>query len=130
MKAQTPTPEREPVPSGKQIPFYWKTTCHTCRAAKKSLEAQAVPIEPIDIMKHPPSERTLRQLIGKYGARGMIRRNAKEYRTLHVGKMEMSDGALAKFLRNHPDVACRPIVIVRGQAFLSKDPEFARSPSA
>ncbi|MDG6970691.1 MAG: hypothetical protein JRN54_06240 [Nitrososphaerota archaeon] len=58
MKAQTPTPEREPVLSGKQIPFYRKTTCHTCRAAKKSLEAQAIPIEPIDIMKHPPSERT------------------------------------------------------------------------
>lgn len=108
---------------GRLIPFYWKTTCHTCRIAKKDFEARKVPIVPIDILKIPPSKKVLRQLIGRYGAEGMIRKNAREYRTLHVGKMKMPDERLAGFLHEHPDVACRPIVLVGVRAFLAKDPE-------
>lgn len=117
--------ESEPVQrGGKPIPFYWKTTCHTCRTSKKSLEEQAVPIAPINILENPPSKDVLRQLIRRYGAKGMVRKNAKEYRTLHVSGMKMSDQELTEFLHKHPDVACRPIVIVEKHAFLSRDPSF------
>lgn len=105
------------------IPFYWKLTCHTCRVAKKGLE-QSVELEPIDILTNPPSEKVFRALISKYGAREMTRRNSRDYKELKVGKKmkNLSDNEFAALFNVHPDLASRPIVLVDGEAYLTRDP--------
>ncbi|MDG6905549.1 MAG: hypothetical protein JRN20_07185 [Nitrososphaerota archaeon] len=108
------------------IPFYWKTTCHTCRVAKLDLEKTGVPILPIDIMATPPSKKILKMLVKRYGAKNMIRRNSKDYRALGVGKVKLNEEETVNLLHDHPDLANRPIVLVNGEAFLSKDPELQK----
>ena len=108
------------------VPFYWKTTCHTCRVAKLDLEKTGAPIQPIDIMTNPPSKKTLTMLVKKYGAMNMIRRNSKDYRALGVGKMKLNEEELVNLLHDNPDLANRPIVLVNGRAYLSRDPEFQK----
>ncbi|HZW56580.1 MAG TPA: ArsC/Spx/MgsR family protein [Nitrososphaerales archaeon] len=108
------------------IPFYWKTSCHTCRTAKKDLENKSVPIEPIDIIKSPPSVEILRTLVAKYGIKGMIRKNSRDYKDLAVGKMNLTEDRVVKLLHAHPDLASRPIVVTATGVFLSKDPELQR----
>lgn len=105
------------------IPFYWKTTCHTCRSVKTELENRGINIKPIDIMKKPPPRRILKELISHYGAPNMIRRNSKDYKELGVGKMKknLSQDRLVTLLHSHPDLAMRPILITKNGAILSKD---------
>ena len=108
------------------VPFYWKITCHTCRVTKTNLEKVGAQIQPIDIMTNPPSKKTLTMLVKKYGAKSMIRRNSKDYRALGVGKMKLNEEETVNLLHDHPDLANRPIVLVNGQPYLSRDPEFQK----
>ena len=108
------------------VPFYWKTTCHTCRVAKMDLEKMGAPIEPIDIITNPPSKKTLMMLVKKYGTKNMIRRNSKDYRALGVGSIKLNEVEVVELLHDHPDLASRPIVLVNGKAYLSRDPEFQK----
>ena len=106
------------------IPFYWKTTCHTCRAAKKELEEEKmVAIDPIDIMKTPPSKEILQTLVGKYGIKAMIRKNSRDYKELGVSSMTLTPERVVRLLHAHPDLAARPIVVTSSGVFLSRDPE-------
>jgi arsenate reductase (glutaredoxin) len=105
------------------IPFYWKPTCHTCHGAKKNLEGKHIELEPIDIITDPPSKQVFKALISKYGAKEMIRRNSKDYKELEVGKMKLSDNDLASLLGTHPDLSSRPIVLVDGDVYLTRDPK-------
>ncbi len=103
------------------IPFFWKTTCHTCKLAKSDFEDRGIKIRPIDITKEPPSKRVLKDLVSRYGARNMIRRNSKDYKQLGVGKMQLSDKGVVDLLHAHPDLSSRPIVVTTKGVFLSKD---------
>ena len=110
------------------IPFFWKTTCHTCRASKIELERRRVDLNAIDIIKRPPSKRVLKLLARKYGVKNMIRRNSKDYKALGVGKMKLTENRIVGLLHSHPDLAARPIVITKKNGpFLSRDPEFLKN---
>ena len=94
----------------KELTFYHKPTCVTCKKAKAYLGQLGCKLNERDLIKSPPTAGELKALMGSQPVAAFLRKNAPEYKKLVDGKT-LPDAALLQLMVKEPNLIKRPIVI-------------------
>jgi arsenate reductase (glutaredoxin) len=110
------------------ITVYQKPTCTTCRQVHAALRDAGVDFDAVDYYVDPIPKAKLKELLRKTGlsARQLLRTNEAVYKTLGLGRRELSDDEIVELMVEHPDLIQRPIVERGARAILARPAERLR----
>jgi arsenate reductase len=108
-----------------KLRVYHYPQCSTCKKALKWLAARDVAIELIDIVKHPPSKRELREVLSSAGVplKKLFNTSGASYREGKFGERlpSMSEAEALDALAADGKLIKRPLVLGKGLALVGFD---------
>ncbi len=95
------------------ITIFHNPNCGTSRNVLAMIRNSGVEPEVIQYLKTPPSNERLRDLAAAIGTgvRGLLRQKGTPYDELGLGDTKWTDAQLLDFIRKHPVLLQRPIVV-------------------
>lgn len=95
------------------ITIYHNPACATSRNVLALIRNSGEEPRVIEYLKTPPDRATLKQLIAAMGisVRDLLRQKGTPYEELGLGDAKWSDAQLIDFMRAHPLLINRPIVV-------------------
>jgi arsenate reductase (glutaredoxin) len=95
------------------VTIFHNPACGTSRNALAMIRASGIEPEVVEYLKTPPSKERLRELIAAMGVpvRKVLREKGTPYAELKLDDPTWSDEALLDFMREHPILINRPIVV-------------------
>lgn len=96
------------------LTFYDKTTCGTCKKAKKYLNEQNVSFETIDIVNESPSREFLEKHIDEANLKAYLNSRSKPYREHKMSQNLPTKAEAIDIMLQDPNLIKRPIII-RGE---------------
>jgi arsenate reductase (glutaredoxin) len=105
-----------------RIVVYQKPTCTTCRQVFNALKESGVDFEAVDYYTDPIPKDKLKELLRKTGLspRELLRTKEPIYKTLRIGKRDLSDSEIIDLMVANPDLIQRPIVERGERAILAR----------
>jgi arsenate reductase len=110
------------------VTIYHNPRCSNSRAALEILREAGHTPEIIAYLETPPDVATLRQLLERMGlsARDLLRAKEPVYAELDLANPQWSEAELMDFMRAHPALINRPIVVTAKGVRLCRPPETVR----
>lgn len=102
--------------------FYQKSTCSTCRKAKKWLQEQGMKVEEIDL-NQCLSESEIEKLIGSRDYLKFLNFRNEVYRERKMKTNPPSRAEAIKLMSKHPNLIRRPILVHGSKIALGFDEE-------
>ena len=95
------------------VTIYHNPKCGTSRNTLAMIRDAGIEPTVIDYLKNPPDRATLKSLIARMGvpARSLLREKEAVYAELELGDPKWSEAQLIGFMREHPILINRPIVV-------------------
>ena len=109
--------------------FYQKSTCSTCRKAKKWLQEQSVKVEEIDL-NQGLSEAEIEKLMGTREYIKFLNFRNELYRERKMKTNPPSRAEAIKLMSQHPNLIRRPILVHGSKIALGFDEEQFRELSS
>ncbi len=105
--------------------IYHNPRCSKSRQTLELLRQYGIEPEVVLYLEHPPSVKTLKELVGKLGIapRALLRKGEEEYKLAGLDDATLSDSAVLSALHAHPKLIERPIVVKGERAVLGRPPE-------
>ena len=97
--------------SEKQIIFYDKKTCGTCKKAKIYLDEGRYDYQVIDINKTPPPRDLLEKYVDESDIKKFLNSRSKIYREKEFSKQLPKKTEAIDLMLEHPDLIKRPVII-------------------
>jgi Spx/MgsR family transcriptional regulator len=104
------------------VKFYQKSTCTTCRKAKKWLQNQAVKVEEIDL-DQGLSEQEIEVLIGRRDYTKFLNFRNELYRERKMKTTPPPRAEAIQLMSQHPNLIRRPILVRGSKVVLGFDEE-------
>lgn len=114
------------------ITIYHNPRCSKSRetlALIETLNTTGAPVNVVEYLKTPPTVDELETLHRQLGrpVRDMLRDGEEPYKTLELGRAELSDAEAYAAIAAQPILLQRPIVVYRGKAAIGRPPEAVRA---
>ncbi|WP_040497619.1 arsenate reductase (glutaredoxin) [Fulvivirga imtechensis] len=106
------------------LTIYHNPRCSKSRQALQIIEDSGAMVEVVEYLKTPPSNESLRKVIGQLGIKPeeLVRKGEAIYKERYKGK-KLSDDEWIEAMVENPVLIERPIVIKEGKAVLGRPPE-------
>ncbi|NKB44712.1 MAG: arsenate reductase (glutaredoxin) [Alphaproteobacteria bacterium] len=105
------------------VTIYHNPRCSKSRQTLALIEEQGIAPTIVTYLDTPPSQATLKDILGKMGAApGDIVRK-KDAKEAGLDIASMSDAAIVKAMTEHPAIIERPIVVSGKKAAMGRPPE-------
>jgi len=107
------------------VTIYHNPRCSKSRKTLDLLRQRNIEPEIIDYLNNPPTTTELTAILSKLDMKltDIIRTGEQDYRAAREELAAMSKAELIEWLRQHPKVIQRPIVVVDQQARIGRPPE-------
>lgn len=107
------------------VTIYHNPRCSKSRKTLDLLRQRNIEPEIIDYLNNPPTTTQLTAVLNKLGmgVADIIRTGEPEYRAAREELAAMPEDKLIEWLRQHPKVIQRPIVVADQQARVGRPPE-------
>lgn len=96
------------------IQFYGYSKCSSCLKAKKWFKEHDIPFEDIDITSHPPTKKTLHDILqsGVYTLKQLFNTSGQLYREMQMKDKigTKADAELVNLLSQHGKLVKRPLI--------------------
>jgi arsenate reductase (glutaredoxin) len=102
--------------------LYWKSTCSTCRNARKFLRDSGAKFEEIDLNRGV-SEKDLDALIGDRDYKKFLNTRNELYREKKMKQSPPTRAEALALMAKHPNLVKRPILVNGKNMLLGFDPE-------
>jgi arsenate reductase (glutaredoxin) len=111
------------APKDSDWTVYHNPRCSKSRCALELLRDRGISPTVVEYLKDPPSEATLRDLLGRLGlrARDIVRTKEEKFASLRIDLEDES--AVIQAIAKHPELLERPIVVRGKRAVLGRPPE-------
>lgn len=114
------------------ITIYHNPRCSKSRetlALIETLNTTGAPVNVVEYLKTPPTVEELEMLHRQLGrpVRDMLRDGEEPYKTMDLGRAELTDAEAYAAIAAHPILLQRPIVVYRGKAAIARPPEAVRA---
>jgi len=105
----------------KTLQFFGKSTCSTCRKARKSLQKQGYHLNVRDLVKHRLTSTELQKLIGKRDHKDFLNPRSEIYRKKKMKENPPSRREAVGMMAMNPDLIRRPVVVAGGHVAIGYD---------
>lgn len=104
--------------------IYHNPRCSKSRQTLELINKKKIKVEIIDYLKHPPTQKTLKEILKKLNiqAEDLVRKGESTYKEKFKGK-DISNSQWIKILTQNPKLIERPIVIKGNKAIIGRPPE-------
>jgi Spx/MgsR family transcriptional regulator len=107
--------------AGKTVNFLQKSTCATCRKARRFLENRGVHIHYRDLVKERLSPSELEKLIGKHDHEDFLNPRSEVFRKKKMKDKPPSRRDAIKLMARNPDLIRRPVIVAGGRVVVGYD---------
>ena len=105
----------------KEARFLHKTTCSTCRKARKFMESRGFHLRIRDLSNDRLSAAELEKLIGNRDYRDFLNTRNKLYREKNMKKNPPSREEAIRLMVEEPNLIRRPVIVAGGRVVLGFD---------
>lgn len=107
--------------------LYHNPRCSKSRALLTLLRQKGLAPELLLYLQNPPDPDQLQLLADKLSlpVRSLLRSSEKAFKSLDLGRPEITDAELLKAVAEHPELLQRPILIAGNRAAIGRPPEAA-----
>ncbi|WP_179402837.1 arsenate reductase (glutaredoxin) [Burkholderia guangdongensis] len=110
------------------ITIYHNPRCSKSRetlALLETLNQSGAPVTIVEYLKTPPTVEQLQTLHRQLSrpVRDMLRDNEEPYKTLDLGRADLTDAEAYEAIATHPILLQRPIVVYNDRAIIGRPPE-------
>jgi len=103
------------------LQFFGKSTCSTCRKARKSLQKRGYHLNIRDLVKNRLSSAELQKLIGKRDHEEFLNPRSEIYRKKKMKDNPPSRREAVGMMAMNPDLIRRPVVVAGGHVAIGYD---------
>jgi arsenate reductase (glutaredoxin) len=94
-----------------EIMFYWKSTCTSCRNARKFLLDLGISMTERDLAKNPFTRDELATLLANYDVQDFVNPRSIPYKELQLAGKTLSREQILDLLTAHVNLFKRPFII-------------------
>ena len=105
----------------KTLTFLQKSTCATCRKARKFLENRGYHLNYRDLVKERLTASELQKLIGKHDHQEFLNPRSETFRKKHMKGKPPSRREAISLMAKNPDLIRRPVVVAGGRVVIGYD---------
>lgn len=105
----------------KEAKFLHKTTCSTCRKARKFLETRGFHLRVRDLSKDRLSAAELEKLIGNRDYRSFLNTRNELYREKNMKENPPSREEAIQLMAGNPNLIRRPVIVAGGRVVVGFD---------
>jgi Spx/MgsR family transcriptional regulator len=105
----------------KTLTFLQKSTCATCRKARKFLENRGYHLNYRDLVKERLTPAELQELIGKHDHEDFLNPRSEVFRKKHMKDNPPSRREAISLMAKNPDLIRRPVVVAGGRVVIGYD---------
>ncbi len=105
----------------KTLKFLQKSTCATCRKARKFLEKRGYKLNYRDLVKERLTPAELQKLIGNHDHEDFLNPRSELYRKKHMKDNPPSRREAIGLMAKNPDLIRRPVVVAGGRVVIGYD---------
>ena len=106
-----------------QPKFYYKSTCDTCRRARKFLQSTGIAFEERDMSREPLTEPELRELVGERETQPFLNFRNELYRERKMKANPPARDEAFALMAAHPNLIRRPLLVTNEEILLVFDEE-------
>jgi Spx/MgsR family transcriptional regulator len=118
-------PVRKTAPRAKRIKktvkFLQKSTCATCRKARRFLEKRGFSLNYRDLVKDRLSASELQKLIGKHDHEDFLNQRSDVFRKKKMRDNPPSRREAIDLMAKNPDLIRRPVIVAGGRVVIGYD---------
>lgn len=107
--------------AGKSVKFLQKSTCSTCRKARRFLEKRGYRINYRDLVKDRLSATELEKLIGKHDHEEFLNPRCELFRKKKMKDKPPSRREAISLMAKNPDLIRRPVIVAGGRVVIGYD---------
>jgi Spx/MgsR family transcriptional regulator len=106
---------------GKTVNFLQKSTCATCRKARRFLEKRGYKLNYRDLVKERLSSSELQKLIGKHDHEDFLNPRSEVFRKKKMKDKPPSRREAIGLMARNPDLIRRPVIVAGGRVVIGYD---------
>lgn len=119
------TPSRKAAPRakrvGKSVKFLQKSTCATCRKARKFMEKRGFHLHFRDLAEDRLSPSELQKLIGRHDHEEFLNTRSEVFRKKKMKDNPPSRREAISLMARNPDLIRRPVIVAGGRVVVGYD---------
>jgi Spx/MgsR family transcriptional regulator len=121
MKSSKPKPAPQAKRPRKTVSFLAKSTCATCRKARRFLEKRGFHLHYRDLVKERLSAVELQKLIGKHDHEDFLNPRSDLFRKKKMKDKPPSRRKAIGLMAKNPDLIRRPVIVAGGRVVIGYD---------
>jgi Spx/MgsR family transcriptional regulator len=121
MKASAPKSASRVKKPRKTVKFLQKSTCATCRKARKFMEKHGYNLNYRDLAKERLSASELEKLIGRHDHEDFLNPRNEIFRKKKMKDEPPSRREAIRLMANNPDLIRRPVIVAGGRVVIGYD---------
>ena len=107
--------------SRKTVKFLQKSTCATCRKARKFMEKHGYNLNYRDLAKERLSASELEKLIGRHDHEDFLNPRSEIFRKKNMNDEPPSRREAIRLMAKNPDLIRRPVIVAGGRVVIGYD---------
>jgi Spx/MgsR family transcriptional regulator len=120
-RVRTATPRLRKANAKKSVTILQKSTCATCRKARKFMQKRGFHLNYRDIVKDRLSATELQKLIGKHDHEDFLNPRCDIFRKKKMKEKPPSRSEAIRLMARNPDLIRRPVVVAGGRIVVGYD---------
>jgi Spx/MgsR family transcriptional regulator len=121
MKASAPKSSSRVKKPRKTVKFLQKSTCATCRKARKFMEKHGYNLNYRDLAKERLSASELEKLIGRHDHEDFLNPRSEIFRKKNMNDEPPSRREAIRLMAKNPDLIRRPVIVAGGRVVIGYD---------
>jgi len=106
---------------GKNVRFLQKSTCATCRKARKFMEKRGYHLHYRDLVKERLTPTELEKLIGRHDHEDFLNPRSEVFRKKKMKDKPPSRREAISLMSKNPDLIRRPVIVAGGRVVIGYD---------
>ncbi len=106
---------------GKTVKFLLKSTCATCRKARRFIEKRGVHLHYRDLVKDRLSASELQKLIGRHDHEDFLNPRSEVFRKKKIKDKPPSRREVIGLMAKNPELIRRPVIVAGGRVVIGYD---------
>ena len=107
--------------AGKTVKFLQKSTCATCRKARRFMQKRGFHLHYRDLVKERLSASELQKLIGKHDHEDFLNPRSEVFRKKKMKDRPPSRREAVVLMAKYPDLIRRPVIVAGGRVVIGYD---------
>jgi len=121
MKTSAPKTAPRAKKAGKSVKFLQKSTCSTCRKARRFMEKRGYHLNYRDLVKERLTAAELEKLIGKHDHEDFLNPRSEIFRKKKMKDKPPSRREAISLMAKNPDLIRRPVIVAGGRVVIGYD---------